>query len=73
VDAVKPTVQEVRVLGVAAPPPGRSFVAVLDGEQLPTGQVEYDAEVLRLRGLGLQLGGVARLEWRLAVESAGVQ
>lgn len=61
----KPAVQEVRVLGAAAPPPGRSFGAVLDGDQLPAGQVEYDAEVLRVKGLRLELGGVARLEWRL--------
>lgn len=74
-DLGKPAVQEVRVLGVASLPPGRSFAAVLDGEQLPAGQVEYDAraEVVRVTGLQLELGGVARLEWRLVDDAGAVQ
>jgi hypothetical protein len=62
-----PVVGEVLVYGVAVPPAGQVYGWWLDGQELPAAQVVYEAhrEVLRLRGLQLQLTGAALLEWRV--------
>lgn len=74
---VAPVIAEVQVLGVgdavapAGADVGPKFAVCLDGVRLPAAQVDYDVGrgLLKATGLGLQIHGVSRLEWRLLEET----